>query len=63
MSTVTQLDRFRRLHRTAPTTKNVQQPPVARRSDLGALWNDMLATLALVTLASIVVYEALKIPL
>ncbi|HVA47956.1 MAG TPA: hypothetical protein VNH11_16420 [Pirellulales bacterium] len=55
MSTSTQLERYSRhqnLHRT---------PRVAPDARLRELWADALATVAMVTLASTVVVEALRI--
>jgi hypothetical protein len=61
MSTVTELDLFRGRHHGVPTTRNVQRQPVNPGSDLRALWSDTLATLAIVSLVFIVVFEALRI--
>ena len=63
MSTVTELDRFRSHNRAVLMTKRAQPLPVAPGSDLRALWNDALAALAMVALASIVVFELLQIRL
>ncbi|HVC92910.1 MAG TPA: hypothetical protein VND64_04420 [Pirellulales bacterium] len=60
MSTVTELGRFRSQNRAVLSTKKGQPLPAAPGSDLRALWNDMLATLAMVALASIVVFEVLR---
>jgi len=63
MSTVTAIDRFRMRHPTPVTTNKPMPSSSASHRDFGLLWNDVLATLSIVALASIVVYEALKIPL
>jgi len=63
MSTATELDLFQRRHRAVLTTKKVQPSPVAPGSDLRVLWSDTLAILAIVSLASIVEFEALRIAL
>jgi hypothetical protein len=61
MSTVTHLEQFRSL------SFELSRRPGAKTLDQGAklreLWSDSLATVAAVTLASIVVFETLKIAL
>jgi hypothetical protein len=61
MSTVTELARFRNQNRAALATKRAPLLSAGGRSDLRALWNDALSALAMVALASIVVFEALRI--
>jgi hypothetical protein len=63
LSTVTELDRFRRHNRAVLMAKKRQPLPVAPGSDLRALWNDALAALAMVAMATIVVFELLQIRL
>ena len=57
MSTIAQLQQFRRqLHLDRPSR-------VAPQTNLRELWADALATLAMVALASTLVFEALRIVL
>jgi hypothetical protein len=57
MSTVTHLEQFRR---TFGTDRPTQPFP---KNDLRLLWADSLATMSIVTLVSIFVYEAMRIVL
>ena len=57
MSTVTHLEQFRRQFGS-------DTPPRAfPKNDLRMLWADSLATMSIVTLASVFLYEALRIVL
>jgi hypothetical protein len=55
MSTIRELELFREQHRTE------QPPQSARENGLGEMWSDALATLAIVTLASTIVFEAIRL--
>ena len=62
MSTVTHLEQFRGLNRFTfaerPNDKSLDGAAKLRE-----LWSDALATVAIVTLASVVVFEALRVVL
>ncbi|HVC94122.1 MAG TPA: hypothetical protein VND64_10555 [Pirellulales bacterium] len=60
MSTVTELDLYRRGHRAVLMTNKVQPASAVPGRDLRALWGDALATLAIVSLAAAVVFELLR---
>ncbi|HWB13887.1 MAG TPA: hypothetical protein VG826_31965 [Pirellulales bacterium] len=62
MSTVTHLEQFRGLSRFELSRRPDGQP-VDEGAKLRELWSDSLATVAAVTLASILVFETLRIVL
>lgn len=60
MSTVTHLEQFRGLNRFELTRRNNGEPQDAG-GKLRELWSDGVATVAVVSLASAVVFEMLKV--
>ncbi len=59
-STVTELDLFRSQHRSGQPHRTWRSPPVAPGIDLRGLWSDVLASVAIVTLASTVLWMLLR---
>jgi len=60
MSTVTHLEQFRGLNQFGRRS-GLNEKLTDQNAKLRELWSDGLATLAVVTLASVVVFEALRV--